>query len=81
MIGAISARSSFSHNGLSLSGPAALPGFKLFNNFRIPFRDMSMSDRTDVVVRYSGGMVAALRKHAYSNTLKILPPKNDNFFR
>ena len=21
----------------------------------------------------------ALRKHAYSNTLKILPPKNDNF--
>ena len=22
---------------------------------------------------------AALRKHAYSNTLKILPPKNENF--
>ena len=21
----------------------------------------------------------ALRKHAYSNTLKILPPKNENF--
>ena len=23
--------------------------------------------------------VSSLRKHAYSNTLKILPPKNDNF--
>ena len=24
-------------------------------------------------------ILAPLRKHAYSNTLKILPPKNDNF--
>ena len=26
-----------------------------------------------------GKRLHALRKHAYSNTLKILPPKNDNF--
>ena len=58
MIGAISTRSSFSNNGLSLSGPAALPGFKLLSNFRMQIRDMSISDRTGVVVRYSGAMVA-----------------------
>ena len=25
------------------------------------------------------GTVSTLRKHAYSNTLRILPPKNENF--
>ena len=27
----------------------------------------------------SASVIIALRKHAYSNTLKILPPKNGNF--
>ena len=52
--------SSFSNNGLSLSGSAAWPGFRLLSNFRMPFRDMSISNRTGVVVRYAGGMVGGL---------------------
>ena len=30
-------------------------------------------------VRPIGDQEVALRKHAYSNTLKILPPRNENF--
>ena len=29
--------------------------------------------------RYDKGSCSTLRKHAYSNILKILPPKNENF--
>ena len=43
MIGAISSRSSLSTRGLSLSGPTALPGLRLWSNFISPFRDISTS--------------------------------------
>ena len=52
MIGAISTRSSFGNNGLSLSGPAVLPGFRLFNSLSMPFTDMSMTDNM-AMVRHS----------------------------
>ena len=39
MIGAISSPSSLSKRGLGLSGPAVLPGLRLWSN--CPFRDMS----------------------------------------
>ena len=29
--------------------------------------------------KYSGTVISSLRKHAYSNILKILPTKNENF--
>ena len=40
-----------------------------------------MSERmfSDLVARMHAKFVNSLRKHAYSNTLKILPPKNENF--
>ena len=59
IIGAISTWSSFSNNGLRLSGPAALPSFRLFSSLSMPFTDISMSNKTGDVVRYSGGMVVA----------------------
>ena len=43
MIGKISSRSSLSKRGLSLSGPAALQGLRLWSDFSSPFRDMSIS--------------------------------------
>ena len=36
----------------------------------------------DVKIAFMGATILnflSLRKHAYSNTLKILPPKNENF--
>ena len=50
MIGAISSRSSLSKRGLSLSGPAALPGLRLSSNFNRPFRDTQQEDVTDINV-------------------------------
>ena len=43
MTEAISSRSSRSKRGLSISGPAALPGLRLWSNFKSPFGDMSTS--------------------------------------
>ena len=44
MIGAISSRSSLSRRGLSLSGPAALPGLRFFKrSFISPFSEMLIS--------------------------------------
>ena len=40
--GASSTRSSFKISGLILSGPAALPGFRLYNIFRIPLMEISI---------------------------------------
>ena len=53
MLWAISSPSS----GLSLSGPAALSGLRLFKSFNIPLTVMSMFDKPGVVVRYSCGTV------------------------
>ena len=57
MIGAISSLSSPRSSGVSLSGPAALAGLRLFKSFSIPLTDMSMCGKTGVgfdslVVRY-----------------------------
>ena len=38
---------------------------------------MSVSSHSSLVLCF--GEMMALRKHAYSNILKILPPKNENF--
>ena len=69
MIGAISTRCSFSNNGLSLSGPAALSGVKWLESFRMPFPDMSMWDNTCIVVRHSCGTIPGSKLH---KTLKLL---------
>ena len=52
IIGAISSLSSFSNKGLSLSGPAALPGFRFFRSFKRPLRDISMSGMTGMELRF-----------------------------
>ena len=43
MIGEISSLSSLRIKGLILSGPSALPGFRLLRNFVIPFIEISSS--------------------------------------
>ena len=42
-MGAISTLSSFRISGLILSRPAALPGLRLNNSFKIPLSEISMS--------------------------------------
>ena len=43
MMGASSTLSCFKVSGLILSGPAALPGLRLNNGFKIPLSEISMS--------------------------------------
>ena len=63
IIGAISSLSSFSNKGLSLSGPAAFPGFRFFRSFKRPLRDISMSGMT--------GMELKFEMHGYLQVIKM----------
>ena len=65
VVGAISSRSSLSKRGLSISGPAALPGLRLWSNFRSPFRDMSISGMFVLLSRCLSGMVSEGRLPAF----------------
>ena len=47
-MGAIYSRSSSSRRGLSLSGPAAFPGFKFCKSFRIPATEILKPSITGV---------------------------------
>ena len=48
MIGAISSLSSLNRRGLSLSGPAALPGFRFFRSLSSPFCEILISGMVTV---------------------------------
>ena len=63
IIGAISSHNSFNKMGLSLSGPAAFPGFRFFSSFSMPATEMLKSSMTGVDFCISGG----------SNSEGILP--------
>ena len=65
MIGAFSSRSSLGKRGLSLSGPAALSGLRLWSNFSSPFRDMSISGMFMLLSCCLSGMVSEGRPPAF----------------
>ena len=48
MIGAISSLSSLNRRGLSLSGPAALPGFRFLSSLSSPFCEILISGMVTV---------------------------------
>ena len=49
MVGAIFSLRSFSNKGLSLSGPAALSGFRFLRSFKSPLREISISGMAGTV--------------------------------
>ena len=55
IIGAISSLISFSNKGLSVSGHAAFPDFRIFRSFKRPLRDISMSGMTGMELRFGSG--------------------------
>ena len=56
------------------------PGHCISYDCLWPSEDSDQSACTDILSRTSViSLKASLRKHAYSNMLKILPPKTENF--
>ena len=56
-MGAISSRNSLSSTGLSLSGPAALPGLRFCRSLSIPATEILKSSMTGVVFSTPAGKV------------------------
>ena len=72
IIRAISSHSSSNKIGLSLSGPAALPGFRFFNSFSIQATEIGYCSKSSMTGGYfciSGGVTQRVSYHSQSHRI------------